>query len=255
MIIMMHQCRGFKLAAAAVLSTSVAVTPCAAKTVTKTVTAAHAPTDDNASQIMQNQPAEVGATGTNSGTISGGSSDLRANDEPGISVVAEVDADGVVLTSTHNLNSGNTHNLNSNAGGIVLTSTHDLNTHNLNSNAEGIVLTSTHNLNTHNVNSTRDNLAGTVGATIPASSALQRPTCTADDTEDCDPSQQYFKPSAGNENFHYYRFLDRLRKLNGYLNVYAWDEMVHLAPEWALRNFRGIVQEIHVEFRENCMHF
>jgi hypothetical protein len=32
-------------------------------------------------------------------------------------------------------------------------------------------------------------------------------------------------------------------------------EVVDLAPEWAMRNFRGIVEEFHVEFRENCMHF
>jgi hypothetical protein len=31
--------------------------------------------------------------------------------------------------------------------------------------------------------------------------------------------------------------------------------LVLLAPEWALRDFRGIVQEFHVEFRENCMYF
>ena len=30
---------------------------------------------------------------------------------------------------------------------------------------------------------------------------------------------------------------------------------VELTPEWAMRNFRRIVQEFHVEFRENCIYF
>jgi hypothetical protein len=45
------------------------------------------------------------------------------------------------------------------------------------------------------------------------------------------------------------------RKLDVKLRMKFQGTWVSLAPKWAMRNFRRIVQEFHLEFRVNCMYF